>query len=161
MVIFNLSEMEAVVCLKCGTENDFSVRKTAKHNNAYCNGCGKYIKHLPQSASTSLHCPKCKTDRKYVVKTRMKCELAYCDVCRCFIKQLNKKKAWMPPIWENPNDGTKMPFGRFKGEYIFDIKDVGYLKWALETLDNLSDRIRDDIEMRIEELFYMRNNDML
>lgn len=43
---FNRSEMEAVVCLKCGTENDFSVRKTAKHNNAYCNGCGKYIKHL-------------------------------------------------------------------------------------------------------------------
>lgn len=87
----------------------------------------------------------------------MKCALAYCDVCRCFIKQLNNRKAWMP-TWVDPNDGTRMPFGKYKGLYIFDINDIGYLKWALDELDTLSDRIRDDIEMRIDELFFIKNN---
>lgn len=38
-----------VTCQHCGLIDDFVVKKSGPHNSAYCNGCGNYIKHLPQN----------------------------------------------------------------------------------------------------------------
>jgi len=40
--------MKDVTCTNCGLINDFETRISGPHKSAYCNGCGKYIKHLPQ-----------------------------------------------------------------------------------------------------------------
>lgn len=39
--------MEDIICLKCGSINDYWVKETDLHSTAYCN-CGAYIKHLPK-----------------------------------------------------------------------------------------------------------------
>lgn len=38
-----------ITCQKCGLINDYEVRQAGPHQSAYCNGCGNYIKHLPQN----------------------------------------------------------------------------------------------------------------
>ncbi len=38
-----------IVCQNCGNIDDFNIVQSGPHNSAYCNGCGKYIKHLPQN----------------------------------------------------------------------------------------------------------------
>lgn len=40
-----------VTCIRCGLIDDYEVRQSGPHKTAYCNGCGKYIKHLPQENS--------------------------------------------------------------------------------------------------------------
>jgi hypothetical protein len=36
-----------IVCQNCGLVNDYKVIET-NHLTAYCNGCNRYIKHLPK-----------------------------------------------------------------------------------------------------------------
>lgn len=38
-----------ITCQHCGLCDDYYVKKSGPHNSAYCNGCGNYIKHLPQN----------------------------------------------------------------------------------------------------------------
>lgn len=38
-----------VTCQHCGLIDDYNIKKSGPHNSAYCNGCGNYIKHLPQN----------------------------------------------------------------------------------------------------------------
>lgn len=38
-----------VVCMRCGTINDFRTEKSGPHIKAICNGCDKYIKFLKQT----------------------------------------------------------------------------------------------------------------
>ncbi len=38
-----------ITCQHCGLCNDYYVQKSGPHNSAYCNGCGQYIKHVPQN----------------------------------------------------------------------------------------------------------------
>jgi uncharacterized protein (DUF3820 family) len=40
--------METIICQKCGLINDYAVQQSGPHKTAYCNGCGKYIKHITQ-----------------------------------------------------------------------------------------------------------------
>lgn len=40
--------MADLICTNCGSVNDYVVNKTDLHHTAYCNGCGRYIKHLPK-----------------------------------------------------------------------------------------------------------------
>lgn len=38
-----------ITCQRCGNVNDYTVKQAGPHQSAYCNGCGNYIKHLPQN----------------------------------------------------------------------------------------------------------------
>lgn len=40
---------ETITCQRCGLIDDYTIQKSGPHNSAYCNGCGNYIKHLPQN----------------------------------------------------------------------------------------------------------------
>lgn len=40
--------MQDIICNNCGLINEYQVKQTQLHTTAYCNGCGKYIKHLPK-----------------------------------------------------------------------------------------------------------------
>lgn len=40
--------MKDVTCTKCGSINDYEIRKSELHQTAFCNCCGAYIKHLPR-----------------------------------------------------------------------------------------------------------------
>lgn len=46
--------MEDIICQKCGLVNDYETRQAGPHQSAYCNGCGNYIKHLPQNKPVEL-----------------------------------------------------------------------------------------------------------
>jgi uncharacterized protein (DUF3820 family) len=41
--------METVTCNRCGLIDDYAIKISGPHKSAYCNGCGRYIKHLPQN----------------------------------------------------------------------------------------------------------------
>jgi len=45
--------MEDLICKKCGSINDYYVRKSELHRTAYCK-CGSYIKHLPNDDYSDL-----------------------------------------------------------------------------------------------------------
>lgn len=40
--------MSEVICLRCGTTNEFHIEKSGPHIKAVCNNCSLYIKFLPQ-----------------------------------------------------------------------------------------------------------------
>lgn len=40
------TNMDDVICRKCGLVNDFMIKENGSHKTAFCNGCGAYIKHL-------------------------------------------------------------------------------------------------------------------
>jgi hypothetical protein len=46
--------MEDITCQRCGLVNDYTPRNAGPHISAYCNGCGNYIKHLPQNNPVEL-----------------------------------------------------------------------------------------------------------
>ena len=39
---------QEITCQNCGLQNDYRIENN-HHQTAFCNGCGKYIKHLPKS----------------------------------------------------------------------------------------------------------------
>lgn len=43
-----MNNSEQLTCQNCGSVDDFSTRQEKQHLGAYCNGCGKWIKWLPQ-----------------------------------------------------------------------------------------------------------------
>jgi uncharacterized protein (DUF3820 family) len=40
--------MADVVCNRCGLVNDYTTREAGPHVSAVCNGCDRFIKHIPQ-----------------------------------------------------------------------------------------------------------------
>lgn len=38
-------EAEKIICTNCGSVDDYEIRVNL-HKTAYCNSCGKYIKHI-------------------------------------------------------------------------------------------------------------------
>lgn len=50
----------SIFCQNCGLCDDYEKRQAGPHVSAYCNGCGKYIKHLPQGKPVMLHFGKYK-----------------------------------------------------------------------------------------------------
>lgn len=51
---------EQIVCEKCGCFDDVSTAMKGPHLGAWCNGCGEFIKWLPQSKETIIHFGKYK-----------------------------------------------------------------------------------------------------
>lgn len=45
---------EQVVCLRCGSIDDYEVVRSGPHLKAICNGCGKYIKFIKRSNKTNM-----------------------------------------------------------------------------------------------------------
>lgn len=52
--------MNDIICKKCGSVNDFQQKQSGPHLTAWCNGCGAYIKHLPQQNKPTLYFGKYK-----------------------------------------------------------------------------------------------------
>jgi hypothetical protein len=46
--------MQDIICQNCGSVNDYYVKEAGPHKSAYCNGCDRYIKHLPQNNPISV-----------------------------------------------------------------------------------------------------------
>ena len=44
----------SITCHNCGLVDDYETRQAGPHLSAYCNGCGNYIKHLPQNNPVEL-----------------------------------------------------------------------------------------------------------
>jgi len=40
--------MKEVTCNRCGTVDDYRTEMKSGQNTAWCNGCGKFIKNIPQ-----------------------------------------------------------------------------------------------------------------
>src|SRR4051812_12897154 len=49
-----------VICKNCGSVNDYHIARKANNDVAYCNGCDKYIKNIPQRNAPMLHFGKYK-----------------------------------------------------------------------------------------------------
>ena len=49
-----------ITCQRCGLVNDYEERTSGPHTSAYCNGCGNYIKHLPQGKPVTFYFGKYK-----------------------------------------------------------------------------------------------------
>jgi hypothetical protein len=52
--------MQDIICKNCGYINDYRTELKANNNVAYCNGCDKYIKNIPQNNMPMLHFGKYK-----------------------------------------------------------------------------------------------------
>jgi hypothetical protein len=48
------------ICKQCGLVNNFIVKQNGPHITAYCNGCGAYIKNLPQQQEPKFYFGKYK-----------------------------------------------------------------------------------------------------
>lgn len=44
--------MQDITCNNCGLVNEYEIRQAGPHQSAYCNGCGRYIKHIPKPVSS-------------------------------------------------------------------------------------------------------------
>lgn len=92
----------------------------------------------------NLECPKCGSINDYKITPTSNQRVCTCNVCGQFLG--NKPK-------ENVNlREYRMPFGKHKGEFIFEIQDKNYLQWILDNT-NTSGNIRKAIEERIKFLF--------
>lgn len=50
----------AIECQNCGLCDDYTEKESGPHLSAYCNGCGKYIKHLPKGNPITIYFGKFK-----------------------------------------------------------------------------------------------------
>ncbi len=46
--------MQDIICTNCGSINDYNVIVKSNQHTAYCNGCKKYIKNIPQEKTENL-----------------------------------------------------------------------------------------------------------
>ena len=49
-----------VVCKNCGSINDYHTIMKSGQKTAWCNGCGSYIKNIPQGGEPVMHFGKYK-----------------------------------------------------------------------------------------------------
>ena len=68
-----------------------------------------------------IKCNKCGSVDNYRIEEKSNNKVAFCNVCKSYIKNL-------------PYDVPKLYVGKYKGIPISEIEDIGYLKWAIETL---------------------------
>ncbi len=66
-------------------------------------------------------------------------QVATCDSCSKFIKNI-------------PYQEPQFYFGKYKGTKVSEITDLGYLQWYLEFTMGNSQRMKDAVKARIEQL---------
>lgn len=49
-----------IECQNCGLVDDYTIQQAGPHQSAYCNGCSKYIKHIPQNKPVTIYFGKYK-----------------------------------------------------------------------------------------------------
>lgn len=79
-----------------------------------------------------MECKKCGCFGIWKTEQKGHNQVAYCGRCGAFIQNI-------------PYDKPRMYIGKFKGEAIEEIEDVGYLKWAYENMNGLGKRQKDAI----------------
>lgn len=84
-------------------------------------------------------CKKCGSVDNYRTELKHNQMCAYCNDCGSYIKNI----PYSPP---------KFHFGKYAGEFISDITDLNYLRWAINNLERLNQRTHDAIVKRINEL---------
>jgi len=92
--------MGQTVCQQCGCVDDFYTVQKSNQLTAWCNGCGGFIKNMPQGKP------------------------------RFFI-------------------------GKYKGQFIHEVTDLGYLKWFKDSIKKQSEGQRKALTDRISELEYL------
>lgn len=48
-VISKMNDTNEVVCRNCGLINDYRIVTRSNNRQAYCNGCGNFIKNIPHA----------------------------------------------------------------------------------------------------------------
>ena len=90
----------------------------------------------------TLFCPKCREQKEYYTELKSNQNTARCNDCNTFIKNI-------------PYEQPKFYIGKYKGQEIGNIDDIGYLKWAVQNMSNLKRRIKDAINQRIAQLEFL------
>lgn len=86
-----------------------------------------------------LYCYNCQKDSLYDIVEKPPHHQAICRACGKYIKNL-------------PHDEPRFYVGKYKGQAIKDLDDLGYLRWARDNMSTLSERLFIAIENRITEL---------
>jgi hypothetical protein len=89
----------------------------------------------------TLFCPNCKIEEEYYTELKSNQNTARCMTCNTFIKNI-------------PYEDPKFYVGKYKGQKVADIEDMGYLKWALKEM-RLSASTRKAIEARIAQFEHL------
>lgn len=84
-------------------------------------------------------CRNCGSVDSYTTERKAHNIVATCADCGKFIKNI-------------PYDKPRMYFGKYKGVPIAEINDLGYLQWANQNLNNISERVREAMKERINTL---------
>ena len=66
-----------IICKHCGLVNDYTERPVGPHLSAYCNGCDRFVKHLPQNIPMMIYFGKYKG--RYVSSMHDKDEIQYLE----------------------------------------------------------------------------------
>jgi hypothetical protein len=53
-------KVQSITCKNCGLIDDYNIVQKGNHKTAICNGCGRYIKHLPQEGGAKFYFGKYK-----------------------------------------------------------------------------------------------------
>ena len=84
-----------IICKNCGSVDDYSTEMKSNQNVATCNGCGKFIKNMPQGKPMLFHFGKYKgtridecPDYQYLIWIMTKCQLKK-NVMDAIAKQAN------------------------------------------------------------------------
>ena len=83
-------------------------------------------------------CKNCGSVNDYEIRVNLH-KTAYCCSCGKYIKHI----ATDPPMFY---------FGKYSQIPISEIKDKGYLTWALNNMKNLKPRLKEAIEQQIKKL---------
>lgn len=46
--------MSDIICINCGSIDDYTIQEKSNNSCAYCNGCGKFIKNIPKNNTEGL-----------------------------------------------------------------------------------------------------------
>ena len=83
-----------------------------------------------------LTCPNCGPTTEYYTELKSNNNVARCMKCDAFIKNL-------------PHAEPIFYVGKYKGQNISEIEDMGYLKWALKEM-KLSANMRTALQRQID-----------
>jgi len=89
----------------------------------------------------TLYCPKCDEQKEFYTELKSNQNTARCITCNTFIKNVPYQK---PALY----------VGKYKGKPIDEIEDLGYLQWAVKTL-NVNSRTKEALTTRISQLEFL------
>lgn len=89
-----------------------------------------------------ITCRNCGSIDDYSTEQKSNNLVATCNTCGKYIQNI-------------PHDKPRMYVGKYKGQAIEEIDDVGYLEWALEKMSSLNERGKIAVRQQIQKLKFL------